>query len=114
MQIPKVEFDVYAKLSGKNLVKLSLSVCKDAKITISYPVVITDNLEKLNSSSDYYNDVCYIVSTDNGTDITTLDRQKEFVEGNNLYVKMTVILKPMMILIKKQNVLVSLKNLLLL
>ena len=26
--------------------------------------------------------MCYIVSTDNGTDITISDRQKEFVEGN--------------------------------
>ena len=82
MQIPKVEFDVYAKLSGKNLFKLSLSVCKDVKITISYPAILTDSLEKLNSSSDYYNDVCYIVNTDNGADITLSDRQKEFVEGN--------------------------------
>ena len=29
-----------------------------------------------------YIDVCYIASTDNGTDITISDRQKEFVEGN--------------------------------
>ena len=50
---------------------MSLSVSKDVKITISsYPGILTDSLEKLNSSSDYYNDVCYIVNTDNGADIT--------------------------------------------
>ena len=82
MKIPKVEFDVYAKLAGNNLVKLSLSVCKNVRMSISYPVILTESLEKLNTSSSYFNDICYSASTDNDIDITLTDRKTEFVEGN--------------------------------
>ena len=30
----KVEYDVYAKLNGKNLIKLNLTVCEKSKISI--------------------------------------------------------------------------------
>ena len=82
MQIPKVEYDVYSKLNGTNLVKLNLTVCENSKISLSLPLLITESLDKLNSSSGYYNDICYTATTDDGTDISLKDRKKEFVEGN--------------------------------
>ena len=43
LKIPKVEYDIYCKLNGSNLVKLNLSVCKNSKISLSVPIEITDS-----------------------------------------------------------------------
>ena len=69
MKIPKVEYDVYSKLNGISLVKLNLSYCENTKVDISVPTLLTDSLDKLNSSSEYYNDLCYTATSDSGTDI---------------------------------------------
>ena len=82
MKIPKVLFDIYCKLNDTNLVKLNLSICQNNKVEISIPIKITENLDKLNSSSDYYNDICYVTSSESGTDISLEDRKKDFIEGN--------------------------------
>ena len=82
LKIPKVEYDVYSKLKGNNLIKLNLTVCQNSKVDISVPVVITENLDKLNTSSGYYNDICYISISDSGSDITLKDRKNEFIKGN--------------------------------
>ena len=82
MKIPKIEYEVYSKLSGKKLKKLILSICENSKIILSVPVSISENLDKLNSSSGYFNDICYTKTSDDGTDISLKDRKKEFVEGN--------------------------------
>ena len=79
-KIPKVEYDVYSKLSGSNLVKLNLSFCQDIKISLSIPIEITDNnLDKLNSNSKYYNDICYTTASESGTDIILKDRKNEYI-----------------------------------
>ena len=46
MKIPKVEYDVYFKLNGTNLVKLNLSHCEKTKIDLSIPLKITQSLIK--------------------------------------------------------------------
>ena len=79
MNTLKLEYDVYAKLYGKNLINLNLTVCDNNKISISIQIEINDNLDKYNSSSGYYNDICYTTTSDDGTDIIMKDRQKEFV-----------------------------------
>ena len=38
MKIPKVEYNVYSKLSGKYLIKLNLSVCENTKVYLSIPI----------------------------------------------------------------------------
>ena len=81
-KIPKTEFDVYCRLNGTNLVKLNLSYCQDIKYNLSVFVNITGNLDELNISSGYYNDVCYPVTTDFGTDIILKDRRDEFIKNN--------------------------------
>ena len=79
MKIPKVEYDIYCKLLGSNLIKLNLSVCKNSKISLVVPVEITDNLDKLNSNSEYYNDLCYTTTSESGTDIILKDRKNEYI-----------------------------------
>ena len=78
MRIPKVEFDIYTKLNGDKLEKLSLNSCKNNKISLLIPVKDIDNIDKLNSSSGYYTDVCYTATSDSGTDISLEDRKNEF------------------------------------
>ena len=46
---------------------------------------LKDNLDKLNSSRGYYNDICYTTTTEHGTDITLKDRRKEYINGNKIY-----------------------------
>ena len=77
MRIPKVEYDIYAKLNGINLTKLSLESCENNLIFLLIPVTI-DNVDKLNIKSGYYNDLCYTATSNNGTDIIIKDRQNEY------------------------------------
>ena len=82
MKIPKVEYEVYHLNETKNLNQLDLSACKDVKIEISIPVEINDNIDKYNSSSGYYNDLCYTLTSQYGTDICLKDRRSEFIDNN--------------------------------
>ena len=82
MLIPKVEYDVYARLAGLKLEQLNLSVCANDKINIFTSVNVTGNLDVLNSTSGYYTDICYQATSDSGTDMTLNDRKIEFVERN--------------------------------
>ena len=69
-KIPYVKYDVYSKLNGSNnLIKLNLSVCENTKIDIIIPIIISENLDKLNTSSAYFNDNCYKSTSESGTDI---------------------------------------------
>ena len=80
----KVEYDVYHNLFGKNLIKLNLTACENSKISIYMPYIINDNIDKFNSSSGYYNDICYTATSEDGTDITLKDRQTGFVHEDNV------------------------------
>ena len=82
MKIPKVLFDVYCKLNESSLMKLNLSICQKSRVEISIPIKILEDLDKLNSSSAYFNDICYIATSESGTDISLEDRKKDFIEGN--------------------------------
>ena len=82
MKIPKVEYDVYSKLNGTYLIKLNLSFCQNSKVVISVPVIISENIDILNISSGYYNDICYVATSDSSTDITLKDRKEEFINKN--------------------------------
>ena len=84
LDITKVEFEVYYKTSDNKLVKLNKSICDNSLIYLSVPIIITENLDKLNTSSGYFNDICYASTTDSGTDITLKDRQKELIESKNI------------------------------
>ena len=48
------------------------------------PFEITENLDKYNTSSGYYNDICYPTTSEDGTDITLKDRQITFINGDKI------------------------------
>ena len=81
MKIPKVEYDLYSQLTGRKLEKLNLKECQmnNKNISLLMPVIIDENYDKLNSSSGYYNDVCYQTTSNSGTDIIIKDRKKEYI-----------------------------------
>ena len=75
MKIPKIEYEVYSKLSGNNLVKLNISVCQDIKINLLLPVEIDGDLEKYDGNSEYCSDKCHVSKSKDGVDTTLKDRQ---------------------------------------
>ena len=75
--IPKVEYDIYSKL-----LKLNVTICGNNKIKIYLPIVLTENIDKLNCSSKYYNDICFKATSEYGTDITLKDRRNIFIDKN--------------------------------
>ena len=80
LKIPIIEYEIYHPYT---LEKLELDCCYETKIEISIPFNIDeDSLYKYNSSDEYYNDLCYSYTTENGTDIVIKDRQNEFKENN--------------------------------
>ena len=82
-KIPKIEYEIYKLLTENNLTKLDLSPCKNEKIEHSIPVTINDDdIDKHNSSSKYYNDICSTTTSDYGTDISMPDRRDNFIDNN--------------------------------
>ena len=79
MKIPKIEYGIYSKVTENRLQKLNLSICINTKIYLSIPGLIPENLDILNSSSGYYNDICYVATSGSGTDISLKDRKNEFI-----------------------------------
>ena len=79
MKIPKIEYNIYGKLSGDYLKKLNTSVCRNTTIYLSLPLIISGNIDEYNSSSGYYNNICYIKTTESGTDISLKDRKNEYI-----------------------------------
>ena len=78
MKIPKIQYEIYSKFSSDKLEKLNLSICLYTKIYLSIPTIISENLDILNSSSGYYNDICYSTTSESGTDISLKDRKNEY------------------------------------
>ena len=82
INIPKIEYEVYYPLDNKNLFLLNLSFCESTEIEITIPVSINNDIDKYNSSSGYYNDICSKATSDFGTDISLSDRKDEFINKN--------------------------------
>ena len=77
--IPIIGYEVYHPLNNS---KLDLSYCNN-NINLYIPVQIDENaIYKYDPNSDYYVDQCSSYTSDNGTDILLLDRQKEFNTQN--------------------------------
>ena len=78
--IPVIGYEVFHPLSN---LKLNLSLCDNTTVIYNIPVDVKENeLEKYNTSSDYYNDECSVYTTEDGTDIIISDRKKEFNDNN--------------------------------
>ena len=83
LNIPKIEYEIYYPLIENKLQKVNLSLCSNIKIDISIPINISLNeIDKYNSSSNLYNNICYTLTTESGTDISLKDRREEFVNNN--------------------------------
>mgnify|MGYP007101997383 FL=1 len=79
---PSIAYELYYPINGINLEKLNLSECDGMDINITYHYNITGNLDKYNSSSGYYNDICYTVDSKYNTDITLSDRKNDYINEN--------------------------------
>ena len=80
---PKVEYEIYYPLDGKNLRLLDISLYEGKEIFIGYPLNISiEELDLYNSNSGYYNDICYTYTNSKGTDVTLYDRKNEFMNNN--------------------------------
>ena len=80
----KVKYDIYCKLNGTNLIKLNLKACINRKILMLIPFEINKNIDEYNSSSGYYNDICYTTTSEDRTDIPLKDRQKRYIKGDKI------------------------------
>ena len=58
------------------LYQLNLSICENIKIDIYV------TLDKYDSNSNYYNDLCSQSASESGTDIPLKDRKNEFINNN--------------------------------
>ena len=68
---------------GTNLIKLNLSWYIKSIMEITIPVCLNNkNIDKYNASNGYYKDICYIISSESGTDIILKDRKTEFFDDN--------------------------------
>ena len=78
--IPIIEYEIFDPNTKE---ELNLDFCRNVKINISIPVSIDEeNLIKYNSSSYYYNNICFPSQSENSTDITLYDRKNEYNENN--------------------------------
>ena len=75
-------YEVFNLNEEYNLIQLNLSLCQNEKIEISIPVNINEDIDKYNSSSGYYNDICYPSTSNYGTDICLNDRREGFIDNN--------------------------------
>ena len=80
LNMPIIQYKIFKEKGRDNL---DLNICNGYKIDIIIPVSINeDELYKYNSTSDYYNSICFAYTSENGTDIPLEDRQNEFVKNN--------------------------------
>jgi len=79
-EYPTIEYEIY---NSETKEKLDLIYCKDTKIQINIPAKIDEEKEfKYNPVSEYYNDICFAYTTEDGTDINLKDRKNEFFDKN--------------------------------
>ena len=75
-----VQYELYETY---NYTLLNLDYCNKSSINIHVPVKINENeVDKYNPSSEFYNDICYPHSNENGADVILVDRKNEFIDNN--------------------------------
>ena len=83
MKIPRIDYEVYYPLNGKTLSKLDLNKCDNINIEVYIPIEIDNkDIDKYNSSSNFYKDICYVYTANNGTDIILKDRKEEYINND--------------------------------
>jgi hypothetical protein len=91
LSLTYVQYEIYHPYT---LRMLNLDCCENIKIVINSPVVLSEETVSLynsllesgynlfDSNDSFYNDVCTIYTTQNGTDATLIDRQNEIFSNN--------------------------------
>lgn len=83
MRKPRIEYEVYYPSNEKKLFKLDLDLYDEVNLIISNPIKLDEkNIDKYNSSSDFYKDIYYAYTTDNGRDIILKDRKEEYINND--------------------------------
>ena len=79
-----VQYEIYNPIY---LTKISLEVCEDISISVSVPVNLDESIKSnyyslsqsgynlFDLSDSFYNDICSTYTTENGTDLTLIDRK---------------------------------------
>ena len=71
-KFPVIGYEVFHPIYK---IKLNLSFCDNETVSYNIPIELKEgDLDKYNTSSDYYNDECSVYTTDDGTDIIINDR----------------------------------------
>ena len=80
---PKIEYEIYYPFNGINLNLLDLTICEGIDIYIGFPVNISEeNLDLYDANSNFYSDICYTYTNENGTDVTLDDRRNNYEKNN--------------------------------
>ena len=86
-----VQYEIY---DPNSLALIPLDICEDVTININIPIFLDKTTESLyidlinsgynlfDSNDSFYNDICKTYTTENGTDITLLDRKAIIYENN--------------------------------
>ena len=79
-----VQYEIY---NPKTLKNVSMYVCRDISISVSVPITLDENTKAIYASmsqsgynlfdlnDSFYNDICSTYTTENGTDLTLVDRK---------------------------------------
>ena len=82
-QTPKVVYIIYYPLNGRNLEELDKTLCEGESLSLLFPVKLKNGTEYLyNKTSDYFQNLCFTFTSDDGTDMTLEARQEEFAKNN--------------------------------
>ena len=107
LNISKIEYDLYYKINNTKLIQMNKLICKNEKIIMYTLIEINeDNFDKYNPKSGYYNDICYITKSEDGTDISMKDRKEDYIKDKKISCHDNCDLSNYDKKIKKQNVLV--------
>ena len=83
MKFPNFFYEIYQSLGKNYLDILDIKRCEDIKTIINiYNAYLEEKVDKYNSSSGYYNDICHIAKSKYNTDIILSRRQLNYVEYN--------------------------------
>ena len=78
----KIEYDIYIINHLKKFRKINNTVHKGTKISLLISIISNENIDVLDISNDYYNNICSIAGSNKSLDVSLKKRKKEFIEEN--------------------------------
>ena len=83
MHYPNFFYELYQYFSCNSVDKINLTKCENIKTIIEiYDTTFQESIDKYNSSSRFYNDICYTTKSENNTDIILSRRQHNYIDYN--------------------------------